>query len=92
MVLQRSSDDLRQLDEDLRDWERIYTQRWFTVPGLVRHRIILKYGSFRREVIWPLSSGEVDDAIRRLHLPKGVTVRWEPVKEVLLSAASRTRR
>lgn len=84
MVLQRSQDDLNQLDQDLKDWERLYWAQSKTLDtGLVR--IILIWGPFRRELVWPLRSGEVDDAVRRLHLPKGVTVRWEPVSEVLLT-------
>lgn len=68
------------VDRDIKDWERLY-QHNYGAP----YRITLIYGSFRRELVWAFKDGgEVDDAITRLHLPPGVTVRWEPIREVLL--------
>lgn len=73
----------RDLKQDLKDWEALYRQH---AQGRPLVTIILKYGPFRRKVMWPLDPGEVDDAVRRLHLPSGVTVRWEYTPMVLLAS------
>ena len=81
------SESLNQLEQDLADWGVAYTERARLEPFSPRPqiKIILKLAGFKREVVWPLFPGEVDDAVGRLHLPSGVTVRWEPINEVLLT-------